>query len=790
MNIKAKDNLELTKILSDVATYAVLEQTKEELTLTEPISDLQTAQISLDTTAECDRLLFRFGVGKIEYFPDLGDSLGRAGKGSSLSCGELLSVAALLRSARIFATGIASVSDPEIVHMRRLSDRVFYSDALEDDITRKIISETDVSDFASDKLFSLRKDIRLLNERIRNKLSDYLAGEFSGYLQDNIVTMRNDRYVLPVKAEYKRNVKGFVHDRSQSGATVFIEPEYILELNNELRSLTLDEQQEVERILAELSHSVGAVSEKLQADTELLSEADSYFARARYSYKNRCTKPVLNACGHIRISKGRHPLIDKDKVVPVSVELGKQNRFLLISGPNTGGKTVTMKMCGLFCLMAMCGLFVPCSEGSDISVFDEIFTDIGDAQSIEADLSTFSSHISNLISILNSANKNCLILVDELGGGTDPDEGQALAKAVIKQFLQKGAKGIITTHYSSLKEFAYATEGIVNACMEFDADSLRPLYKIRIGLPGSSNALAISRRLGLPEDVLEEAMRNLSEGAQAYENVVRKAEESRIAAEEILRNTADLEREWRQKVEEVTEEKAKLAKEREKLLFTAKTESKRIIADRTAKAEELLAEIEEVFQKESFTQADVTRARTLKNKIADIAYITEESDRAKPNYVAATEESLVGGASVYMESTGMSGTVVEYIPRKKEAVVRFGNLTMHCKVSDLKMIPSAPAPQKKKEQVTVTRKFNNAQAPIMEINVLGMTVMEALPEIDALIDSALSSGLPQVKIIHGMGTGKLREGIAAYLKKHPHVQEFRLGKYGEGETGVTFVKVK
>ena len=401
-----------------------------------------------------------------------------------------------------------------------------------------------------------------------------------------------------VKAEYKRNIKGFIHDKSQTGATFFIEPEEVLEMNNELRVLMLDEKEEVERILKDLSRRVGERYDELVADIETLEEIDCAYAMAQYAYKLACVKPEINEKGIIDIDAGRHPLIPREKVVPVSLSLGKNYRYLLISGPNTGGKTVTLKMVGLFSVMAMCGLFVPAKKAV-LSVFDEIYSDVGDLQSIEESLSTFSSHITNVISIVNNANSKSLVLIDELGGGTDPEEGQALAKAIVSHLIKTGTTGVVTTHYTGLKEFAFSEKGIENACMEFDSNTLQPLYIIKIGLPGSSNALAISRRLGLNEDILNDALSNLSEDGRKFENIVRSAEESRIIAEETLKESNALKVEWQQKLSALQPEKEKLSKEREKLQAGARAETRRIVNERTAKAEEILSSIEEIFAKEN-----------------------------------------------------------------------------------------------------------------------------------------------------------------------------------------------
>ena len=564
MNQRAIEKTELNKILAIAAEYAVTDGGKERLRKLPPISDLKEVQKRLKMTEEGLALLFTHGIAKVEYFTPFTDEIERAKKGSALTCGELLRAENLLRSTRIAYKGILGVNEENLENMKALAERLYFDENLEEDIRTKILSDTEVSDYASDKLYSVRREIRLLNERIRSRLAEYLTGSEGKYLQDGIITMRDNRYVLPVRAEYKRNIKGFIHDRSASGATFFIEPEEVLEMNNELRSLAIDEKEEVERILGELSRRVGFMGNELLTDMEVLEEIDCIYARAEYAYKLSCSKPEVNANGVIDIDRGRHPLIDRKKVVPVSVALGKDYRFLLISGPNTGGKTVTLKMVGLFCMMAMCGLFVP-AKRAILSTFEEIYCDVGDAQSIEESLSTFSSHITNIIDIVNKADKNSLVLIDELGGGTDPDEGQALAKAIVSHLLKSGCAGVVTTHYTALKEFAFSASGIENACMEFDSNTLQPLYVMHIGLPGSSNALAISRRLGLREDVLEEAMQNLSEDAQRFENIVRSAEESRIQAEETLRESNRLKAEWQERLQTLEREREKLQKEKDKL---------------------------------------------------------------------------------------------------------------------------------------------------------------------------------------------------------------------------------
>jgi len=787
MDNKILEKLELNKILKSISTFATLMQTKEYIKEIKPKIDIADVKYLLDLTVEADKLLYRYGVGKIEDFGEFFDELERAQKGSVLNCKELLSVCALLRSSRIAYKSISQVADESIIHIREIADKIYFDSVLEDDIQTKIISEDEVSDYASDNLYSIRKNIRLLNEKIRAKLSSYLSGGDSKYLQDGIITMRDNRYVLPVRAEYKSRIKGFVHDRSQSGATFFIEPEYVLELNNELRTLMSDEKEEVERILKQLSNRVGDLYDRLKEDIERLVELDCCYAKAEFSYKNRCICPEVNDKGIIDIAKGKHPLLDVKTAIPVSVSLGDKYRLLLISGPNTGGKTVTLKMCGLFCLMASCGIFIPASSPSRVAVFDNIFCDIGDSQSIEENLSTFSSHIKNVIEITEKAQSNSLVLIDELGGGTDPDEGQAIAKSVISYLLKLNCKGIITTHYSSLKEFAYSTSGIENASMEFDMNTLQPLYRISIGLPGSSNAIAISRRLGLKEEILSCALENLSEGAQKFENIVRQAELSRIQAEEVKKEAEKLKNEWEVKVLELDKEREKLKKEKEKLYLTAKVESRRIINEKTETAQEYLEEIEKIAAKQIITEADLIRARTLKNKLSDKAYESEFEEQEKPRLEKVDLNKLKIGDRVFVGAMQSEGEVLVLDIRKKRVDVRCGSIRLTVKPDDLYLVT---AKKEQKQRVQFVRKVAAPKTVQLEINLLGKTVSEAIIEVDAFIDQAVLSGLEEVKIIHGIGTGKLKEGIRNHLRKHKNVSDFRSGVYGEGEAGVTIVKLK
>lgn len=785
--------LELNKILQACSSFAVLDFSKQAIINSTPITDLKGVREKLAQTAEANELLYKYGVGKVEYFGGVQALIVRASKGSSLSCGELLSVNALLRSARATYNSISS-SGEEITLLKSLAKNLYFDKNLEDDITEKIISDDKVSDTASDTLYNIRSKIKSLNERIRSTLAEYASGKDSQYLQDSLVTIRNDRYVIPVKAENKSKVKGFIHDRSASGATFFIEPEYVLNLNNELIALTIDEREEVERILKMLSLRVGQLKDGLLNDIEVLTEIDCCYARAEYAYSIKAICPQVNKRGYINIIKGRHPLIDKNKVVPVSLELGKDYSFLLLSGANTGGKTVTLKMTGLFCLMAECGLFIPAAAGSEVCAFSKIFCCVGDSQSIEQSLSTFSSHMAEVINACNGADGDSLVLIDELGGGTNPDEGQALASAITEYLLNSGSKGIVTTHFTALKEFAYNLGGIENASMQFDSATLKPLYSIKIGMPGASNAIAITRRLGLKAEILSSAEKYLSEEGRRYDKIIMRAENKRVAATAALERAKALEAEWAQKSEEAKKALNSLEREKSRLTSSAKAESRRIINERTSYAEELVAELEELVAKQNITEADLIRARTLKNRVGDQAF--DEGELAPEiGLRQAKKEEVKVGAEVFVESMGTNGTVLSVNPIKGEAEVACGQIKFRVKISTLKIAPKRPTPnvakstKNKNDRVKVVKKFSPTN-PLFEINVIGLTVDEALPEVENFLDKAITDNLEQVKIIHGVGTGKLRAAITTLLKKHRGIKEFRSGAYGEGEIGVTIVTLK
>ncbi len=784
MDKRYTERLEIDKILATAAKYAVLSQGRRLVEELEPSSDMDEVKERLEMTSECDRLLFKHGFGRVGEFGEVEEPVSRAIKGSALNCAEILEVARLIASAREAARGTERLEGIPLV--QRLTANLFYDHNLELDIAAKIAGPDSLYDTASDKLYQIRSRIRSLNERIRSTLSDYITGSLSEYLQDPIVTIRNDRYVVPVKAENRGKVKGFVHDRSKSGATFFVEPEDVLEMNNDLISLVADEKAEIEAILRDLTLRIGRIGEKLLKDAEILAQFDVNLALAEYSYSVKGTLPKVNGRGYINILRGRHPLIDKDKVVPVSLEIGASYSFLLLSGANTGGKTVTLKMVGLFCLMACCGLFIPADLGSEIAVFQDIFCDIGDSQSIEESLSTFSSHMTHVVDICNRASDKSLVLLDELGGGTNPDEGQAIAKAVVKKLLSCGSCGIITTHFTPLKEFAYNTEGIENASMEFDPSTLMPLYSIKIGLPGASNALAICKRLGLDDAILEDAVNFLSDEGRDFENMARQMEEVRVESEKVLAENQRIRQELNQKRNEINKGIEDLNKERAAIARNARTETRRIISEKTSEAEELLAEMEEIFKQEEISEQDLIKARTIKNKLEAVEADEAEEIHKKTDYKPATKDNIKPGLTVYIEKFDCTAQVLS-IRKNGEIEVQFGGVKTFVKLADLKVPQSTGA--RKQQDVKVVKKFGRGM-PVREINVIGQTVEEALENVNNFIDQAVLDNLEEIKVIHGVGTGKLRSAIQNSLRRDRRVKSCRDGVYGEGEKGVTFITLK
>ncbi len=782
---KSINVLEFNKIKDLFAKYCVLSESKLVAANILPETEFESAKRLLDMTAEAYSLLFSHGISGIEFYDDLGDILNRSTMGSTLSMGELLRIARILKSSQILYSSLIPYSEIAPI-LYSLSMGIYTDDYLENEIRSKILSEDAMSDTASEKLYQIRQKIKRLNEQIREKLASYIRGGDNKYLQENIITKRGERYVLPVKSEYRSQISGFIHDQSATGSTLFIEPTAILELNNSLREATIEENAEIERILAELSKKVGQIADRLKYNEKILVEFDVTYAKAIYAYKTKAVKPLLNTSGRMNIINGRHPLIDYRKVVPISIAFGSDYRFLLVTGPNTGGKTVTLKMVGLFALMAASGLYIQADEGSEVNLYDSVFCDIGDEQSIEQSLSTFSSHIKNIIGITENVTENSLVLIDEIGAGTDPEEGSAIARAVIEFLLEKRSYGVITTHYSGLKEFAYTTYGIKNASMEFDAETFKPLYKINIGTPGSSNAIEISKMLGLSPSLTSRAYELLDDKKISFENVIKEAEKSRQKAMEVTSNLAEIKAEEEKKLKEIESERNRLIREREKLFASAKAESRRIVAEKSEEANEIIEEIKILFDKAELSSGDLIKASTLRNKLDEMKYSFDEEEVFANDLKPVSIDNVNIGDKVYYKPMDTVCEVLSVNKKRGESEILIGDIKSKVKISDLYFVAAKKEPPK----TQVSLKRDTVTVPLTEINVIGMSAADALIEVENFIDKAIVNNLPEVKIIHGKGLKILSKSIHEYLRRNKRVESYRFGKYGEGEQGVTFVKFK
>ena len=784
MDEKVLRTLEFDKVKNKIAEYCVLYSSKDEMNALVPFTEYKSAKNELNKTKEAFELLYTDGVSGVEFYDDLGDSLNRAAKGATLSMGELLKAARLLKSSSVLYSSVTGAKSQSEILKSEVSG-VYVDSYLENEIRSKILSDDTMSDNASEKLAFLRKKVKSLNEQIREKLLSYIRNGNNKYLQENIITVRGDRYVLPVKSECRGQVSGFIHDQSSTGSTVFIEPTAVFELNNALKTAVFEEQAEVERILADLSQKVGVIAPRLIVNDEIIKNFDVYYAKAIYAYKNKCVEPQLNADGIIDIKEGRHPLIDAKKVVPVSVSLGEKYNYLLVTGPNTGGKTVTLKLTGLFTLMAASGMFIPAAVGSKLSVFENVFCDVGDEQSIEQSLSTFSSHMKNLIKITENIDENSLVLIDEIGAGTDPDEGSALARAVIEKLVAANSKGIITTHYSALKEYAYTENKLENASMEFNAETFAPLYRLNIGLPGTSNAIEISKMLGLDESITSRAFDLLGTEKVGFENVLKEAEKTRRECEESKIEIDALKQKERDVLAEIEKERARLNDEKEKFYAKAKSESRKIVNEKLEEADEIINEIKVLFDKEELTSGDLIKARTLRNKLENKKYDSEDSEENIVNYVPVDPEKLKPGDKVYYKGVQGVCTVHSVSAKKGECEIFMGAIRTKVPVKDLFFVSKGV----KTPKTTVSLK-REAVMPQTEVNVIGMNVPDALEEVSRFLDASILNNMEEVKIVHGKGMKILSSAIHDYLKKNKQVVSYRFGKYGEGEHGVTFVKLK
>ena len=793
MNEKVLRVLEYDKIVERLADRASSNLGKELAGELMPSTDFDEIKQALKETTDAVTCILRKGSPPLGGIHDIRSSIQRAVAGGMLNPGELLRVADVLRVSRKLKGYITQdkmeLEDTNTILL--LCSNLGTNRTLEDRLDQSIESEDQLSDYASPALASIRRDIRRLQDSIKDKLNSIIrSAQNKKIMQDAVVTLRGDRYVVPVKAEYRSQFPGLVHDISQSGATIFIEPLAVVEANNEIRQLKNKEEREIERILMELTGEVANNADLLTENVKLLSRIDFAFAKARLSLDIKGVEPVLNTERRIVIKKGRHPLIDPAVVVPVDISLGDSFSTMIITGPNTGGKTVTLKTTGLFVLMAQAGLHIPAAENSEMCVFRKVFADIGDEQSIEQSLSTFSSHMKNIVNILNEVDEDSLVLFDELGAGTDPTEGAALATAILDRLTKRGIRTMATTHYSELKIYAMTTPGVQNACCEFDVETLRPTYRLLVGIPGRSNAFSISKRLGLDEGIIEDAKNFLTGEDIQFEELLSDIQKNRLETEKEREQATREMREIERLKEAAREQKKKIEDEKENILNQARKEARTILADARRQAEaimERLKELEKAYHQQNVEREMMELKQNIRQKINELDERMAESVLPRKGY-AKPPESLKPGDTVMIINLNQKGTVLEAPDKDGNVLIQAGIMKIKMHITQLRLVD---------EQRNITDSIQNTRVSGvksgnvgLELDIRGLNIEEARVKIDKYIDDVVIAGLHEVSIIHGKGTGALRKGVHEFLSKHPHVKSFRLGKYGEGETGVTIVTIK
>lgn len=785
-------SLELHKILEMLSEEASNTKTKEMALALTPESDIDVVRSEMKKTSDAFDLSVKYGTPAFSNFKDIRGALHRASSGASLSLRELLDIAQMLYQVRMLSDWYKSTENEE-TSIGYLFVSLAPNKYLEDKIKNAIVSEDEISDMASHELANIRRKIAQAEVRIRESLDKLIrSSEVQKSLRENIVTMRDGRYVLPVKADFKGNVPGLVHATSATGSTYFIEPISVVEANNDIKVLQGEEQDEIDRIIAELSADCAAYAEALSADYVTCAEINLYFAKSNLGAKMRGCIPELSDDGVIDLKKARHPLIDKKKVVPVDIKLGEDYNALIVTGPNTGGKTVILKTTGLLSAMAMCGLMIPASDGSKVSVFDNILVDIGDQQSIEQSLSTFSSHISNVVKILDAANEKSLILMDELGSGTDPVEGAALAVSIIENMVAKGSKLLVTTHYQELKLFAIETPGIENASCEFDIATLQPTYRLIIGSPGKSNAFSISSKLGISDDIINRANELVSTENQRFEEVVAQLEASRRELEKQHDEIEKLKNEQVEKVAELDKEIADLNSKKESELEKARVQAMRIVESCRMRSEQLLDELADIRkQKEKSNFAQLAINAKSKNKSAlDKMYDTANPVQNKEHKEYKLPRPLKRGDHVLIFDIDKKGILASDPDSNGNVFVQAGIMKTKVNVNKLRLLEPEKVTMQNKKISTKNVRGKMQRTPSLELDIRGCAVDEGIHELDMFIDNAVLTGAGIITVIHGKGTGVLRQGIQNHLKKHPSVKSFRSGVFGEGEDGVTVIELK
>ena len=790
MNNKTLIKLEFDKIISMLENEASSFRGKQLCRRLKPVTDLTKIDLLQEqTAAACTRIIKK---GRISF----GDAAPVEESLKRLEIGGALNTAELLRICRLLSNTARAKSYGRHDTQEDLADCLdIYFDGLEpltplsNEIERCIISEDEISDDASSALKHIRRSMNNLNDRVHTTLSGLVNGSLRTYLQDALITMRGDRYCIPVKAEYRSQVQGLIHDQSASGSTLFIEPMAIVKLNNDLKELYVQEQDEIRKILASLSEEAAQYIEEIRTDYRSLTDLDFIFARGALALTMRASRPILNEEGRIRIREGRHPLLDQKKVVPITVSLGDEFSLLIITGPNTGGKTVSLKTVGLLTLMGQAGLHIPAGDRSEIAVFRQVYADIGDEQSIEQSLSTFSSHMTNIVSFLKKVDDRSLVLFDELGAGTDPTEGAALAIAILSHLHKRNIRTMATTHYSELKIYALSTPGVENACCEFDVENLRPTYRLLIGIPGKSNAFAISGKLGLPDYIIDDAKKRLSEQDVSFEDLLSDLEASRRTIEKEQAEIAAYKKEAETLKRQAVQKQEKLEEQRDRIIREANEKANAILREAKEVADETIRNFHK-FGKENISAAEMEKERErLRKKIKDTsASASLKTNKPKKTYKPSDFKL---GESVKVLSMNLTGTIGSLPDARGNVTVQMGILRSQVNISDLEIIEevSPYAPKRMNRTAKSKIKMSKSLSVSPEINLLGKTVDEAVAELDKYLDDALLSHLNSVRVVHGKGTGALRKGIHEYLRRQKHVKSYRLAEFGEGDAGVTIVEL-
>lgn len=791
MNKKTLTKLEYYKIIELLTEHASSFSGKELCKRLKPMTDLTAIRSAQEETKAAFTRIVKKGRPSFDGCNPVSDSLRRLEIGGALGSGELLRICKLLEAAgRVKAYGRHENADEYEDCLDPYFSELSPVSVLSTEIRRCIIEESEISDDASAELKRIRRSMGQINDKVHATLSGMVNGSLRTYLQEPIITMRGDRYCIPVKAEYRSQVPGMIHDQSSTGSTLFIEPMAVVKLNNDLKELYGKEQEEIQVILARLSADAAEYISDIQTDFTVLRELDFIFAKGSLAIDMNASFPIFNTEGRVHIREGRHPLLDKKKVVPITLTLGDTFDLLIVTGPNTGGKTVSLKTVGLFTLMGQAGLHIPALDRSELSVFTEVYADIGDEQSIEQSLSTFSSHMTNIVSFLKQVDERSLVLFDELGAGTDPTEGAALAISILNHLHGRGIRTMATTHYSELKIYALGTPGVENASCEFDVETLRPTYHLLIGIPGKSNAFAIAGKLGLPDYIIDDARTRLSEQDESFEDILTDLEISRRTIEKEQETIASYKREIERLKQETQEKQKKLEEQKERILRQANEKAHAILAEAKETADETMRNFHK-FGKENISAADMERERERLRKKMETTRSGMMKEPAKPKKSYKPSDFKLG-ESVKVLSMNLNGTVASPPDAKGNLTVQMGILRSQVNISDLEIIDEKPAYLQKTSRQTGKGKLkmNKSLSVGMEINLLGKTVDEAIAELDKYLDDASLAHLSSVRIVHGKGTGALRTGIHKYLKRQKHVKSFRLGAFGEGDAGVTIAELK